>query len=70
MSGNDNINVVKKKVIIEFVAKLGSGLGGISTIRNLSRSSTLPATTTRVVGIPQMVFINLIMITHVNRTTN
>jgi hypothetical protein len=36
MSGNDNINVVKKKVIIEFVTKLGSGLGGISTIRNLS----------------------------------
>jgi hypothetical protein len=36
-----NINVVKREVLIAFVAKLGSGLGGVSVIRNLSQSLTL-----------------------------
>ncbi len=36
----------------------------------MNGSSRLPATTTRVVEIPQMVFTNLIMTTHVNRTAN
>ncbi len=36
----------------------------------MNGSSTLPTTTTRVVGIPQMVFTNLIMTTRVNRTAN
>jgi hypothetical protein len=35
----------------------------------LSRSSRLPTTNIRVVGTPQMVFTNLIMITHVHKTT-
>ncbi len=36
----------------------------------MSRSSKLLATTTRVVGTPQMVFTNLIMTTNVNRTVD
>jgi len=65
-----NINVVKREILIAFVAKLGSGLGGVSVIRNLSRSLTLPTTTIGVIRIPQMAFINLITTTHVNMTTN
>jgi hypothetical protein len=45
-----NINVVKKGVLIGFVTKLGSGLGGVSTRRNLNRSSVLPIATIRIVG--------------------
>jgi hypothetical protein len=63
-----NIDVVRKGVLIGSTTKLGSG--GVSTVRNLNRSSTLPTAITRVVGIPQMVFTNLIMITHVNRIAN
>jgi len=62
-----NINVVKKVVLIGFVSKLGSGLGGVSARRNLSRSLALPIAITRVIGTPQMVFTNPIMTTHVNR---
>jgi hypothetical protein len=40
------------------------------TIKNLSCSSELPAITTKVFSIPQMVFINSLTTTHVNRTTN
>jgi hypothetical protein len=65
-----NINDVRREILIRSVAKLGSELGGVSTRRNLSQSSTLPVATTEVVGIPQMVFINLITTTHGNRTTN
>jgi len=36
----------------------------------LNESTTLPTTIIAVVGTPQMVFTNSIMITHVNRTTN
>jgi len=62
-----NINVVRRGVLIGFVAKLGSRANGILAIRNLSRSSTLPIATIGVVGIPQMVLPNLLIITHVNK---
>jgi hypothetical protein len=64
-----NMNVVRGGILIGSATKLGNGLGGVLTRRNLSRSSALPIATTRVVGTPQMVFTNLIMITHVNKTT-
>jgi hypothetical protein len=63
-----NIHVIKRGILIGSIAKLGSELGGVSVIRNLSRSLTLLATTIRVVGIPQMVFTNPMMTTHVNKT--
>jgi len=62
-----NIDVVRRGVLIGFVAKLGSRSNGILAIRNLSQSSTLPIATIGVVGIPQMVLPNLLMITHVNK---
>ncbi len=73
-----NMEVVKKGILIGFVAKLSSGSSGILIGRNVSRSSTLPTITTRVVGTlptittrvvgtPRTVFINPIMIIHVNR---
>jgi len=65
-----NMDVVRKGVLIAYATNLGSGLGGISARRNLSCSLTLPTTTNGVVGTPQMVFTNLIMTIHVNRTTN
>jgi hypothetical protein len=64
------MDVVKRGVLIGSIEKLGSGLGGILARKKLSGSSALPTTTIRVVGTPQMVFTNLIMTTHVNRTTN
>jgi hypothetical protein len=45
-----NMDVVRRGVLIRFVAKLGRGLDGVSIGRNLSRSLALPTTTTRVVG--------------------
>jgi hypothetical protein len=65
-----NIDVVKRGILIGFIAKLGSGSNGVLVGRNLNQSLALPITTTRVVGIPQMVFINLIMTIHVNKTIN
>jgi hypothetical protein len=62
-----NIDVVRRGVLIGFVAKLGSRSNGILAIRNLSRSSTLPISTIRVVGILQMALPNLLMIIHVNK---
>jgi hypothetical protein len=53
-------------VLIESVTNFSSGSGGVSTGRNLSQSSALPTTTTRVVGILQMVFTNMIITIHVN----
>jgi hypothetical protein len=63
-----NMGVVRKGIQTGFVAKLGSGLGGVLTRRKLSGNLTLPTTTTRVFRAPQMVFTNLITIIHVNRT--
>jgi len=65
-----NIDVVKRGILIGSIAKLGSGLGGVLARRNLSQSSVLPTTSIRVVGIPQMVFINSITSTHRNMTAN
>jgi hypothetical protein len=65
-----NINVVKREVLIRFLAKLGSGLSGISVIMNLSQSLTLPTAIIGIVGIPQMMFTNPIMTIHVNMTAN
>jgi hypothetical protein len=62
-----SIDVFRKEILIGYITKLGSRSAGISTIRNLNRSSTLPITATGIVGILQMVFINLIMTTHVNK---
>jgi hypothetical protein len=49
------IDVIRRGILIGFVAKLGSELGGVLKGRNLSQSSTLPTTTIGVVGTPQMV---------------
>jgi len=65
-----NIDVVRREILIGFTTKLGSGLGGVSVIRNLNQSLALPTTSTRVVGTPQMVFTNPIMTIHVNRIAN
>jgi hypothetical protein len=64
------MDVVRKGILIGFEEKLGSGSGGVLEGRKLSGSSTLPIAIVRVVGTPQMVFTNSIMITHVNRTIN
>jgi hypothetical protein len=63
-----NIDVVRRGILIQCVAKLGSGSGGVLIGRNLNQSSTLPTTTTRIIGTLHMVFTNLIMTTHVNMT--
>jgi len=65
-----NIDVVKRGILIEFIAKLGSGSNGILVGRNLNQSLALPTATTGIVGIPQMVLINLTMTIHVNKTIN
>jgi hypothetical protein len=62
-----NIDVVKRDILIGFATNLGNGLSGVLVVRNLSQSLVLLAITTRVVGTPQMVFINPITTTHVNR---
>ncbi len=61
-----NMDVVRRGVLIGFIAKLGNESSGILVGRNLSRSLTLPTTTIGVVGTLQMVFTNPIMTTHVN----
>ncbi len=63
------INVIGRGVLIRSVANLSSRSGGVSAIRNLNWSSALPIATTGVVSILQMVFINMITVTHVNMTT-
>ncbi len=63
-------NVVRRGILIGSVTKLGSRLGGVFVVRNLSQSLTLPANIIGVVGIPQMMFTNPIMTIHVNRTTD
>jgi len=47
-----NIEVVRRGILIGFVAKLDNGLGGVSTGRNLSKNSALPMATTRIIGTP------------------
>jgi hypothetical protein len=64
------MDVVRRGILIRFVAKLGSGSGGVLVGWKLNGSSTLPIITIGVVGTLQMVFTNLTMTTHVNRITN
>jgi hypothetical protein len=61
------MDVVRRGVLIRSIAKLGRGLCGVSIEKKLNGNTTLPTTTTRVVGTLQMVFTNPIMIIHVNR---
>jgi hypothetical protein len=63
-----NIDIVKRGILIGYVAKLGSESSGVSATRTLSQSLALPTTTTIVVGTPQVVFTNIITTTHVNMT--
>jgi hypothetical protein len=62
--------VVKRGVLIGSIVKLGNQLGGVSIGKKISGNTTLPATSIGVIKTPQMVFSNLIMTTHVNRTIN
>jgi hypothetical protein len=64
------MDVVRRGIIIGSTTKLCSGSGGVLERRKLSLSSTLLIATIRVVGTPQMVFTNLIMIIHVTRTAD
>ncbi len=52
-----NINAIKRGILNRSITKLSSRSSGILARRNLSRNSMLPMATTRVVGIPQMLFI-------------
>ncbi len=63
-----NIDVVRRGELIESVIKLGSRSSGVLAVRNLSQSLALLTNTNGVVGTLQMVFTNLIMTTHVNKT--
>jgi hypothetical protein len=60
-----SMDVVKKGMVIGSTTNLGRGLGGFLAKRNLKRSLGLPVVNTKVVGTPQMVFINPIRTTHV-----
>ncbi len=62
-----NIDVLRRKILIGFATKLGSGLNGVLAVKNLSQSLALLADNIGVVGIPQMVFTNSMMTTHVNK---
>ncbi len=62
------MDVVKRGVLIGSTTKMGSGSGGVLVGRKLSGSITLSTLTIGVVGTPQMVFTNPILITHVNMT--
>jgi hypothetical protein len=44
------MDVVKKRVLIGYVAKLHSRLGGVSIGRNLSQSLALPTTLLELLG--------------------
>jgi hypothetical protein len=65
-----NIEVVRRGILIRFATNLGSGLGGVLARSNLSQSSMLLVTITKVVGILEMVSINSIMTIHWNRIAN
>ncbi len=61
---------VKSGILMESIANLGYGLGGVSTNRNLRRSLGILIVITGVVATPHMVFTNPIKTTHVNKTIN
>jgi hypothetical protein len=46
------MDVVRRGVLIGFTSKLGSGLGGVLSTRNMSQSLALPMVTIGVVGTP------------------
>jgi len=46
-----SMDVVRRGILIGFVAKLGSGSNGVLAGRNLN-CSTLPTTITKVIGTP------------------
>jgi len=50
------MDVVRRGVLIGFIAQLGNGSDGVLTKRKLSGSTTLPITIIGVVGTPQMMF--------------
>jgi hypothetical protein len=64
-----SVNVARRGIIIGSVVNSSHGLGGLSMRRNLNRSLRPPTMNTKVVGTPQMVFINPIMTIRVHRTT-
>jgi hypothetical protein len=47
-----NTNIVRSGILIGSVTNLGNGFGGVSIGRNLSWSSALLTSTTKVVGTP------------------
>ncbi len=59
---------VKSGILIRSATNLGCRWEGVSTKRNLSRSSRIPIAIIGVVTTPHMVFTNPIMTTHVNTT--
>jgi hypothetical protein len=61
-----NTNFIRGGTLTDSTMNLGCGLRGVSMRRNLNKGFGLPSTTTPVVGTPQMVFTNLIIIIHVN----
>jgi hypothetical protein len=61
------MDFVRMGVSLGFIAKLGSGLGGVLAARNLNQSLTLPIVITRVVGKLHMVLTNPITTIHVNK---
>jgi len=64
------MNFVKSGVLIGFKPNLSCGSEGALMGRNLSKILGILIATIGVVGTPQMVFINPIMTTHENKTTN
>ncbi len=65
-----SIDVVRRGISIRSTTKLGDESSGVLKGRNFNQNSTLSIATTRVVGIPQMVFTNPIMANHGNRIAN
>jgi len=46
------MDIIRRGILIGFVAKLGSGSSGVSMKRKLNGSLALPITTTRITGTP------------------
>ncbi len=65
-----SMNVVRGGALIGFATNLGCGLSRVLKGRKLNKSLGLPTTTIGIVETPRMVFTNLIMTTHVNRTVD
>jgi hypothetical protein len=59
-----NTNVVRDGKLIRFTTNLGNGSNGVPARRNLNQSLILLIATIGVIVTPQMVFTNMITITH------